>query len=75
MNSNPRQAPSRTSNLKPTPVALAKASSTNVADPKNTTPSHEMIAKRAYEIWLSRGREQGCDQKHWLEAELQLKRA
>ncbi len=37
-------------------------------------PTHEEIAKRAYEIWLSGSREPGHDQEHWLQAERELKR-
>ena len=35
--------------------------------------SHEAIAEKAYEIWLSQGQPFGCEQKNWLEAEVQLK--
>ena len=37
-------------------------------------PTEAEIEKKAYEIWLSLGREQGNDQKHWFEAERQLRR-
>jgi hypothetical protein len=33
----------------------------------------EQIATRAYEIWLERGRPDGLDREHWLEAERQLR--
>ena len=36
-------------------------------------PSWESIETKAYEIWLSRGQEQGNDQEHWFEAERQLR--
>ena len=36
-------------------------------------PTHEEIARRAYEIFEERGRPHGRDQEHWLEAEAQLK--
>ena len=35
-------------------------------------PSHEEIAKRAFEIYLSRGEWPGRDVEDWLEAERQL---
>jgi hypothetical protein len=44
------------------------------AKPQAAPPSQELIAQRAYEIWLSQGQQSGCDQKHWFEAELQLQR-
>jgi hypothetical protein len=41
---------------------------------KSTThkPSQEEIARRAYEIFVERGRPEGRDLDHWLEAESQL---
>ena len=38
-------------------------------------PSHDEIAERAYEIWLSRGRPQGQDTQNWDEARRQLTEA
>jgi len=38
-----------------------------------STPTHEQIAARAYEIFIERGRPQGRDLDHWLEAEAQLR--
>lgn len=35
-------------------------------------PTHEEIAQRAYQIFVERGRPEGRDQEHWLEAEAQL---
>ena len=37
-----------------------------------TTPTHEEIALRAYEIYLARGREDGHDVDDWLQAEREL---
>jgi len=37
------------------------------------TPSHDEIAVRAYEIYLSRGTLPGNDLDNWLEAERQLR--
>jgi hypothetical protein len=34
--------------------------------------SHEQIARRAYELYLSRGAADGLDVQDWLEAERQL---
>jgi len=48
--------------LKTEKVALGKA-----------VPSCEAIGIKAYEIWISRGQEQGRDQEHWFEAERQLR--
>lgn len=35
-------------------------------------PTHEDIARRAYEIFLNRGGEHGFDLEDWLQAEQQL---
>lgn len=37
------------------------------------TPSHDEIARRAFELYLSRGREQGRAQEDWLTAERELR--
>jgi len=34
--------------------------------------SAEAISRRAYEIWESEGRPEGCDLRHWLQAEEEL---
>jgi hypothetical protein len=41
----------------------------------NSTPTHEQIARRAYEIFIERGQPAGQDLAHWLEAERQLRAA
>ena len=35
-------------------------------------PTNEQIAALAHAIWIDRGRPNGCDVEHWLEAERQL---
>lgn len=35
-------------------------------------PTHEEIAVAAYYIWLSEGCPEGCAERHWYEAEMQL---
>ena len=41
----------------------------------SSAPTHEQIAARAYEIFVERGRPEGRDLDHWLEAEAQLRAA
>lgn len=36
------------------------------------TPSHQAIAERARALWIERGRPDGQDLEHWLDAERQL---
>jgi len=60
--------------------AIAKAASfnplkTEKAAPEKTAPSGEAIGIKAYEIWMSRGQEQGRDQEHWFEAERRLRQS
>jgi hypothetical protein len=40
---------------------------------QSTSPTHQQISQRAYEIFVERGRPQGHDLDHWLEAEAQLR--
>lgn len=70
MTIEPTQNTAPSSGAKSSPVATADVSAV-----KPTTHPHEAIAHKAYEIWLSRGQQPGCDQKDWFEAELQLQQA
>jgi hypothetical protein len=54
-------------------AAVAKAATLNPLKTENAAPSQEAIGTRAYEIWLSRGQEQGQGEAHWFEAERQLR--
>lgn len=38
-------------------------------------PSHEAIAARAFELWLKEGQPQGNGERHWLQAETELKKS
>ncbi len=58
---------------KPRPRAASSLESASSSTKRQATPSKEEIAKRAYDIWLSRGCEAGHDVEHWLEAERQLR--
>ena len=65
--------------VKPTAAAVkskptAKTPAKPVAKvPISAAPSTEQISKRAYEIWLRKGRPLGQDTQNWLEAEAELK--
>jgi hypothetical protein len=58
--------PVRTAAATDAPASLGRASEPEI--------SSDQIAVRAYEIWLSKGRPDGCDVDDWLEAERQLHR-
>ena len=51
---------------------MARELSRSTHKPNHEKPSHEEIARRAYEIFVERGRPDGRDLDHWLEAETQL---
>ena len=53
--------------------AVAKSATLNPLKTEKVPPSQEAIGTRAYEIWMSRGQEQGQGQQHWFEAERQLR--
>jgi hypothetical protein len=42
---------------------------------KPSTPTHDEISARAYQIFVERGCPEGRDLEHWLEAEKQLSAA
>ena len=55
--------------------ALAASAPLKPLDTEKAAPSQEAIGTRAYEIWMSRGQEQGQGQAHWFEAEKQLRQS
>lgn len=55
------------------PVTVAAApAKPQAANWPVTKPSHDQIAKRAYEIWIARGRPVGSDLENWQQAEREL---
>jgi hypothetical protein len=38
-------------------------------------PSHDAVARRAFELWEQHGRRPGRDLEHWLQAEAELRGA
>lgn len=49
---------------------MNQQSSTDLSASVNVSP--DAISRRAYELWESEGRPEGCDQRHWLQAEQEL---
>lgn len=45
---------------------------TSVVEAESRSITHDDIAKRAFEIWLAEGREDGRALEHWLRAEREL---
>ncbi len=57
------------------PISGRKAPKTSSLPAQiNGEPSHDDIARRAYELYLNRGSEPGRDLDDWLRAESDLKR-
>ena len=53
-------------------AASTARTNTKSAAAKHKRPSHDQIAARAYEIWLSLGRPIGRDDANWHQAEQEL---
>lgn len=45
-------------------------SSTETSASSSVAP--DAVSRRAYELWESEGRPEGCDMRHWLQAEQEL---
>jgi len=63
---------SRTSTA-PAPTAKPAAPVQPTAMAGTVSIPKDKVAARAYHKWLQSGCPHGCDQKHWLEAEAELK--
>jgi len=57
---------------KPNTVVGPKSSAGKVAMMPDTVPSQDRIKERAYELYESRGREPGQEERDWLRAEQEL---
>jgi hypothetical protein len=52
---------------------VQESSARNAATSNRTSPTHEQIARRAYEIFCARGGTHGNPQDDWFQAERELK--
>jgi len=50
----------------------SKSKSTTASSAKRSSPTHEEIAARSYELFLARGSEPGHAEEDWLRAEAEL---
>ena len=77
MKTNPVRKSSTASKTQSTakhlPPGAAGASSMTRIGPQKTASMQDLIAEKAYQIWLSQGKQPDSEQRNWLEAELQLK--
>ncbi|WP_375771831.1 DUF2934 domain-containing protein [Archangium gephyra] len=63
---------SKTSHNTPT-QQMPESTARNAVASHRTSPTHEQIAKRAYEIFLARGADHGRHEDDWAQAERELK--
>jgi hypothetical protein len=50
-----------------------KRNGSSAAPETHTSPSHDEIARRAFELYLARGASQGQDAEDWFRAEAELR--
>lgn len=75
-----REAPVATSEKKRTPVhsettpagVMTEVTARAAVAAAPVRPSHDEIARRAYELWCAEGRPDGREHDHWLAAERSL---
>ncbi len=58
---------------KPTPLASPKSTPPKVTILPDHVPLHDRIKERAYELYESRGRENGNEEQDWLRAEQEIR--
>lgn len=58
---------------KPTTLASPKSTPPKVTIMLDTVPLHDRIRERAYELYESRGRENGKEEQDWLRAEQEIR--
>jgi hypothetical protein len=68
----PPSAPPTANPVSANTSAPATASAPRSVTPSSASPTHEQVAKRAYEIWVAKGRPQGKDVENWRQAEREL---
>ncbi len=64
--------PKATQNPKPQTSASAKSASPKVTAISDPVSSQDQIRERAYQLYKSRGGQDGQDQQDWLNAEQQI---
>lgn len=73
----PPPAPVAAAKPAPAPVAQNTAKSpvqeTTTVSARPTAPTYEQVARRAYELFLARGRQHGFHELDWAQAERELR--
>lgn len=59
--------------LEPRAASAADTSAALTGGKRQTGPSQEQIAARAYQLWEAQWKPEGSNQKNWFEAERQLR--
>jgi hypothetical protein len=65
--------PSVSRKKKPLTLARPKSTPTNATSRPGTVSLHNQIRERAYELYESRGKENGNDEQDWLRAEQEFR--
>jgi hypothetical protein len=66
-------ARSNTAATQTTPPPQQARNTANTATAATQGPTHEQIARRAYELYLARGATDGQAEQDWMQAERELK--
>jgi len=73
----PKQTPKRKTAIPATRVrASLEPTRMRLAEPpvEKVTPTHDMIAARAYQLWETKTKDANDSMKNWLDAEAQLRK-
>jgi hypothetical protein len=67
-----QSAPKRVARPRSTKTAAATPAMLPAAEAQLSPPSDDLVALRAYHLWLSEGRPDGRDLAHWIQAQSEL---
>ena len=67
-----RNSPDVTITARPTATRTGGTATMTATAPATVRATHDQIAKRAYEIWVAKGRPTGRDLENWNQAEREL---
>ncbi len=67
-----KRTPSKAKKSRTPTASVANLTETVAVETAIARPSHEAIARRAYELYLSRGGDHGGHENDWLAAEREL---
>ncbi|MFP2929798.1 DUF2934 domain-containing protein [Pyxidicoccus sp. 3LG] len=68
-----RQTANKQTPQTPTGMSARSSDTAAVSTSSRNSPTHEQIARRAYEIFLARGGNHGSSEQDWFQAERELR--